>query len=220
MASRVRTKTVAFQVTAVAIDSSYEAVTEAARKYRDEHVYPYLEQRGLQVKRLQGNLARRMYVEAAVIEPGVEFITGVGHGLQDLYTGQYGDQIFRVGKYDSKEVNPKIVHFLSCQTAAKLGPDFVRNGCRAYFGYDVNFTFHMDEADVYFECDSEVDRAFADGLTAGDVYKRVRALFEKNIAALHAKGKHYQASTLEMDLDHLRSPSDGVAWGDTAAKLS
>lgn len=170
MAKARRTRKLDVDVTVVAVDSSYEPVTAAGRKYRDRNVYPYLEKKRFAVRKFQGNLARRTYVAPALLEPGVEYITGVGHGLGDLYTGDYGDPIFHVGGYDRREVNPKIAHFLSCQTAAKLGPDFVRNGCRAYFGYDVNFAFTWKESEVFFACDSEIDRAFADGLTAGKVY--------------------------------------------------
>ena len=110
---------------------------------------------------------------------------------------------------------------MSCQTARDLGPDFVRNGCRAYFGYDENFTYYMSAKDTFLECDSEIDRAFADGLSAAQVYERVKLLFDRNIADLRAAGKLYQAAALEFDRDHLRSPSSGGAnWGDPRAKLS
>jgi hypothetical protein len=166
------------------------------------------------------NLARRVYVAPAASDAAVDYLTGVGHGLEDLYTGDYGDPIFQVGSYDSREVNPKIAHFLSCQTAARLGPDFVRNGCKAYFGYDVNFAFTFEQKDLFFECDSEIDRALADGLNAGQTYRRVRKLYETRITELRQAGKFYVASILENDLEHLRSPADGRNWGATSARLS
>ena len=45
------------------------------------------------------------------------------------------------------------------------------------FGYDEDFVFVPADQDVFFECDSEIDRAFADGLSAAEVYDRVKALF-------------------------------------------
>jgi hypothetical protein len=95
----------------------------------------------------------------------------------------------------------------------------VRKGCPAFFGYDENFTFHFDFADLFFECDAEIDLAFAEGLTAKKVDARVRALFERRIAELLAAGHVYVAATLRFDLDHLRSPADGKAWGRGGAKL-
>jgi hypothetical protein len=77
----------------------------------------------------------------------------------------------------------------------------------------------MDTADIFFQCDSEIDRAFADGFTAADVYGRVVALFNKNIAALRAQGSDYKAATMEFDRDHLRAPSSGPQWGDLNARF-
>jgi hypothetical protein len=218
-----RTKKVAFvlNVTVLGIDSNYESVTLAGFEYREKHVYPYLRKKGLAVKKLQGPLARRHYVAPEARKPEVAYLTGVGHGLHNLYTGDHGDVVFQVGNYHPDEVAGKIAHFLSCQTARELGPDFVRNGCRAYFGYDENFTFYMAQKDIFFECDSEIDKTFADGLSAAQVYDRVRKLYDRRIAQLRAAGKLYVAATLEFDRDHLRCPSSGgTSWGDATAKLN
>lgn len=215
---RVRTD---LPVTILGIDSSYDSVTTAARGYRDQHVYPYLDQQGFEVKKFQGPLARRHYVSPKTSKPEVTYITGVGHGLADLYTGDYGDVIWRVGQYHPDEVNGKVIHLLSCETARQLGPDFVLNGCRAFFGYDEDFTFVPVDEELFFECDSEIDRAFADGLTAQQAFTRVKALFDQKIADLQAAGKLYTATLLEYDRDHLRCPSaGGSAWGDPTARLS
>lgn len=219
MGKRQRKFTLELDVMVVAIDSNYEPVTEAAFNYRQKHVYPYLEKQGFKIVRCQGQLARRYIVAPEVAKPNVDYLTGVGHGLANLYTGDQGDVIFQVGQYSQEEVNPKVVHFLSCQTARELGPDFVKHKCRAYFGYDVNFTFTWDDADIFFECDSEIDRAFADGGEAGKVFDRVKKLYEKRINELRNAGKDYTASTLETDLFHLCAPSVDARWGDQKAKL-
>lgn len=218
--ARTRRLSRVLNLTVLGIDSNYEAVTLAGYQYREKHVYPYFKAKGFAVKKLQGPLARRHYVVQEVSKPEVVYLTGVGHGRYDLYTGDHGNVIFETGNYHPDEATGKVAHFLSCQTARELGPDFVRNGCRAYFGYDENFTFYMAQKDTFFECDSEIDRAFADGLTAARVYVRVRALYDKRIAELRAEGKLYVAASLEFDRDHLRCPSSGgESWGDPKAKL-
>ena len=202
------------------IDSNYEPVTKAAYEYREKHVYPYLDSQGYKVEKLQGTLARRIYAGPRARRPEVKYLTGVGHGSYDTYTGHYYDPIFQIGNYSSPESAGKIVHFLSCQTGRDLARDFVANGCKAYFGYDENFVFIMADSDTFFECDSEIDKAFADGGTAKQAYGRTRQVYETRIAQLRAAGKHYVAATLELDLDRLRCPSSGgVDWGDEAAKL-
>jgi hypothetical protein len=218
-----RTKRVSqvLPVTVLGIDSNYEPVTRAAYQYREANVYPYIITKGFRVTKLQGPLARRYYVAPEAKKPEVDYITGVGHGAYNIYTGDHGDIIFQVGNYHPDEAKGKIVHLLSCQTARDLGPDFVTNGAKAYFGYDENFTLTMPEKDTFFECDSEIDRAFADGLTAAQVYDRVRRLYDQRIADLRAAGKLREAATLEFDRDHLRCPSSGGSrWGDARAKLS
>lgn len=216
---RRRGAALAAKPTVLAIDSNFEPITKAGHDYRNDFVYPYLEGRGFPLIRCQGPLARRIYVAVEDRRPGVLYFTGVGHGLPDTYTGDYFDPVFRVGSYDADEAREKIVHFLSCETAQQLGPDFVEKGCRAYFGYDENFTFQMDAAAIFFECDSEIDRAFADGLKAGQVYARTRALYDRRIAEFRANGQDYKAATLEFDRDHLRCPTSGPRWGDKDARL-
>jgi hypothetical protein len=78
----------------------------------------------------------------------------------------------------------------------------------------------MAEGDIFFECDSEIDRAFADGLTAEQVYDRVVRLYSRRIAEMRAAGRLYVAAILEMDRDHLRAPTSGPQWGDRQARLA
>ena len=219
-ATRKRTVSLEMDMVVLAIDAAFEIITQAGFNYRQENVYPYLQKKGFAIKRSQESLARRLYVAPEARKPHVIYMTGVGHGGYDSYTGDFYDTIFSVGNYSYEECQGKIVHFISCETARDLGPDFVSHGCRAYFGYDENFTFLLDSADIFFECDSEIDRGFADGLNARQVHERVNALFNKHIDALRQQGSDYKAATLEFDRDHLRGPISGPQWGDPLASLT
>ena len=199
-------QTLAVPVTILGIDSNYEPATLAAYQYREKHVYLYIMSKGYAVDKCQGPMAKRIYVAPKAQQPGIAYLTGVGHGSCTAYTGHYYDPIFQVGNYSAAEANGRIAHFLSCETARDLGPDFVRNGCLAYFGYDEDFVFTTADQDIFFECDSEIDRAFADGLTAAQVYDRVKALFVQRAADFRAQGKQTEAATLESDLDCMRVP--------------
>lgn len=203
----------------LAIDSSYDKITQASCVYRNQHVYPYLESKGFELVRCQGKLARRIYVEPKACQKEIVYITAVGHGTDTTYMGEYCDPIFDIGNYQPKESIGKIVHFFACETAAKLGPDFVDQGCRAYFGYYDDFIVLMRVSDAFFDCDSEIDRAFADGLTAEEVYDRVIEYYNKKIDELIG-GRHYDvAAALENNRDRLSSPSVDAKWGDKNAKL-
>jgi hypothetical protein len=224
--SRRKEQTLKVSVSALGIDSTWEPHTLAACRYREKHVYPHFARKGYAVEKCQGPMALRSSAAPIARQPGVVYITGVGHGTSTTYDGLYCSPVFQVGNYSAAESGDKIVHFLACESAQDLGPDFVRNGCRAFFGYDEQFIATTEDEDLFFECDSEIDRAFADGLTAAEVYDRVQALFKKRAADLRAKGKQTAAGTLESDLDRLRCPSSPPApragpnaWGDPRAKL-
>ena len=203
----------------LAIDSDHDCTTEITCNYRNEHVYPYLESKGFRLIRCQGTSACREDVVSEVGRDDIVYITGAAHGNDTTYKSDCGVPIFEVGNYHSEESDGKIVHFLSCKTAAKLGPDFVKHGCRAYFGYNGFFTFPIDYPDIFLECDSEIDRAFADGLTAKEVYDRVKQRYKQRIHELKNEGKFDMASTLEENLNYLCAPSVDARWGDTEARI-
>ena len=197
------------------IDSDHDFATQIARNYRDQHVYPYLESKGFGLVRCQGTSACRENVAPEARQDDIIYITGAAHGSGTAYTGNDNEPIFEVENYHPEESDGKVVHFLSCQTAAELGPDFVKNGCRAYFGYKGIFTFPPDYADIFLECDSEIDRAFADGLTAEEVYDRVKECYVQKIRELENEGRDDIASILEENLDYLCAPPVDSRWGDT-----
>lgn len=208
--------------TILAIDANFDPITRAPFVYREENVYPLFQNNGFTVIRRQGSSARRNEVASQARKPEVVYLTGVGHGFPNSYTGDNLDPVFSVGNFTPAEAAGKIVHFLSCETAAGLGPDFVAKGCRAYFGYSDNFTYPPNLAEIFFDCDSEIDRGFANGLTADQVFQNVLARFQQHIDQLKSTGDSgdlFNASVLEVDLRLLRAPSVAVEYGDPNAKL-
>src|SRR6266851_1116868 len=87
----------------LAIDAAFEVITQAGFNYRQQNVYPYLQQKGFSIKRSQESLARRVYVAPEAVKPHVIYMTGVGHGGYDSYTGDFYDTIFSVGNYSPEE---------------------------------------------------------------------------------------------------------------------
>ena len=206
----------------LAIDANFDPVTRAPFQHRETNVYPHIEAKGFAIVRRQGMQARRADVAPQARKENVVYLTGVGHGFPNSYTGDNLDPIFVKSQLTEKECAGKIVHFLSCETAAGLGPAFVAKGCRAYFGYSDNFTYPPILEQIFFECDSEIDRGFADGLTADQVYQRVVALFQQHIDQLKSTGDSgdlHNASILEVDLRLLRAPSVSPEFGDKNARL-
>jgi hypothetical protein len=206
--------------TFIAIDSSYAADIQAASAYREKYVYPVYQSKGFTMSPFFGPLARRGFVEPAAMAQGVSLLTGAGHGTYTSFMGFNFEAIYAVDAYDPKEVSGRIVHFLSCENGLKLGPNFVQNGCLAFLGYDENFTFDPNSADLFFKCDAQIDVGLANGLRVGDAVAQAVDLFKQTIADQRAQGNGRVASMLDVNLSHLRSPLDGPQWGDANAVLA
>lgn len=203
----------------LAIDSCEDEATRIVHDYRNQYVYPDLESRGFRLVYCQEQAALRENVESAARRNDIAYITGSVHGSDTACFGYDSLPIFEVGDYQPEEVDGKVVHLLSCQTGAELGPDFVTSGCRAYFGYKGIFTFPLDFTDIFLECDAEIDRAFADGLTAEEVHDRVVTLYEQRISELNDVGEIEAVSTLKENLEYLCTPSVDSKWGDVQARI-
>lgn len=209
-------------VTVLTIDADFDEATTEVFRYREQRLYPALEQRGLQLRRCAGQLATRVYVEQAGLDPAVKMILGSGHGHFDEFTGYFSARLYRIGNYDAREVRGRVVHLLACQTGARLGPEMVQRGCAAFFGYDVNFTWPTSEGEMFFECDAELDCALAEGLTAEQAYRRAAQMFQPRIDELRAPGTDeaiLRGSILENNFAHLCAPSRDARWGDVNARL-
>jgi hypothetical protein len=198
----------------VAIDPNYEDLTIAAYNYRSEYIYSYFNTSQLSLDPLISAQADAGPVSVATLRPDVAYITGVGHGTYDCFSGYYNHPIFSVVDLNPSEVAGKMVHLLSCSTANGLGPDLVAAGCRAFFGYCAPFTFDPANAALFFECDAQIDIGLASGLNAGQVAAKVRAFFQKAI-----EDNPSAAGYLQMNLDSFRSPLDGPRWGQANASL-
>ncbi|PQP35705.1 hypothetical protein C6A37_01090 [Desulfobacteraceae bacterium SEEP-SAG9] len=204
-------------------ESNYEDVTYIGYSFRvRKYVYPYFLQKNYDLLTLFGNDAIREKFSSYCFLPDVVYISGFGHGYDNLFTGQHGEVLWKVGSYDPREAQGKIIHLMSCLTARRLGPDLVDKGARAYFGYEEEFTFihtigitdPLEDpiADVFFECNSQVDRLIADGLSAGRVYDATKELFREKYEDFLARDSDV-AMTLLHDHDCFR------IYGDQEASL-
>ena len=165
-----------FRRYAVFAEDTDTAITKAAAKYRMKHVHPCFRARRIYPIVLAGANDTRPNFANACRRRGVIHVSGVGHGSPTAYTGYRYSRLWQVGSYDPAEVKDTIIHLLSCKTAQQLGPDLVRNGACAYFGYFENFTITWDHPNVFWICDSVIDRALCIGLNAGGRYIRLPRL--------------------------------------------
>ena len=219
MASRRKTMRLTLGKTILAVDSDYDGATKLGADFRAHNVYPRFEATGFEVRMRRGQMARRHFVADDAKRPEIVFVTGIGHGFDNVYTGDQQQPLWAVGQYDAAEAEGKVFHLLSCKTARRLGPDLVDKGALAFFGYDENFVFQQEVADAFFECDSAIDLALAEGATTAQAYERAIELYNQKIDEYDAAGKPYVASLLETDRDHLCAPPVDAIWGDAKTSL-
>jgi hypothetical protein len=212
----------------LAIDSTWDDNTASATGYRVSNVYGYLTQKGYPVNELSGSNANKQEAEQAAKAGGITYITGVSHGDSDKFTGDQDNPVFETGSYDPAAVEGKIIHFLSCNTALFLGRSLIDpGGALAFFGYDGPFAWPdvggAQYADIFFECDAQIDKALADGKSASEAALQSIVEFNKQIEILKNRGDDTSlkaAAMLEKDRDMLKSPYHGDEYGDPNATLT
>jgi len=179
-----------------------------------------LRSHGMEIRECHGPLASLEGTRRQIASGDIAYIMGAGHGLEDVFQGDMWEVLFQVGEYPSDHVRGRIVHLTSCLTGRELGPDFVQNGCTAFFGYKERFFIPgiagFREA---LECDGEIDLAFAQGNTAEEVYQRVMRKYDELTERLARAGEYEAEAYLEDNRDSLCAPSVGSQWGNREAKL-
>ncbi|MBP7052467.1 MAG: hypothetical protein KBE65_15755 [Phycisphaerae bacterium] len=189
-------------------ENTTDGVTAPFAQYRIANVHPVFKKRGFTVIALTGvDDVRNNFVPHAKNTLTV-YLSGIGHGNYTTYTGHGGNHILEVGQYDPAEVRGKAIHFLSCQTAGKLGPDTVAKGAKCYAGYTENFTFvwedpktPMQDFLLFAKADSIYDIMMANGTTAQQAYNAAYQLFT---AGANQVPNTAAATWLIYDRDHLK----------------
>ena len=209
------------------IDANWDDLTKAAYIHRNKYVYPFFPN---VAGRLLGGSAVPSQVMNVPDGPSYTYLTGSGHGAEDRFKGFHQGVLIKNGHYDKRLVDGKIVHLLACRSAYSLGPDMVRNGCLAFFGYDRDFHVlegldYIPYQDDFLAGDSEIDLAFAEGLKAGEVHDRVVAKFKSLVAGLQTSGRPFAldvAHAVNQNQDAFKSPGSegGIIWGSVDARLT
>lgn len=198
-------------------ENTTDHLTGPAAQYRIKNVHPVFASKGFNVIVLQGLQDIRTNFQIKAIDNSVVYIGGIGHGASNIYTGDNFNQILTVGAYAGNEVKGKVMHFLSCQTAAALGPDTVSKGALAYTGYSEDFVFDTSHGDLYWQCDSVFDINMANGKTVSQAMTELYKAFDNAIAQFPGTST---AANLLHNKTVLRSPVSGAPWGQQNAKIS
>ena len=212
-----------FKSSVLFCEDTTDNLTNMAAQYRKKNVHPAFKNAGFNVIVLEGAEDVRTKFAEKAKSKRVVYISGVGHGSPTVYTGHMGSNILRVGNYDGAEVQDKVIHLLSCQTAKQLGPDMIQKKAKAYMGYFENFTFVFDdpntptnEIELFWKCDSTFDIMMAKGNTVQAAHNATIAAFNTAIASVPNTSA---ATWLTWDRDFLRSPVINAIYGTKTVTL-
>jgi len=207
-----------FKRYAVFTGDTSTTITNHAHGYRVKNVIPCFPKHNITPIILAGTMLTRANFAAACKKRGAVYISGVGHGSSRVFTGERGAWLWEVCNYDPDEVKGKIIHLLSCKTAQELGPDLVKKGACAYFGYDRNFTITWNYPDVFWLCDSVIDLSLCNGFNA-EVSARL-TIQAYNLQINRMRGIHGPTAVwLTWDRDSLKTPLHGSIYGKKTCTL-
>jgi len=117
--------------------SDFDLPTRSASGFLLRYIAPRVEP-----VHLYALMVRRLPFQLSA--PQSDIIIGAGHGDKDSFTGQNEAVILEVGRYNPREVKGKVIKLLSCQTGVALGPDLIKNGAKAFLGYEDDYVWVMD----------------------------------------------------------------------------
>jgi len=207
------------------LENTTDPVTQNATPYRKNNVHTAFKKRGFCTIELEGVNNDRTHFVSVAKSKRVVYISGIGHGNPTTYTGYNNVPILTKCNYDPAEVQGKILHLLSCQTAKELGPDVIKKGAKAYAGYYENFTFVYDqpgtpinEMELFWVCDSAFDLMMAYGATVETAHNTTIASYNAAIS-LPGVANTITASWLTWDRNSFRSPVIDAIYGDKTAKI-
>jgi hypothetical protein len=167
-----------------------DQATMEACKWRVANVYSMYEAKGFKVVLIDKSSKSKVdaALNVALDRKQVTHLTGCGHGNTNVYTGYNQATVFISSDTTLlKKLAGVHVHLLSCLTAQKLGPDMIKQGAASYAGYHPSFYFTWKSTARFFDADAEMDRVFADGLTASQGYQRTINKFNEILKILETE---------------------------------
>lgn len=204
----------------VCMDSDYDSAAQHVAEWRRVNVYPSLQTNGNSVTILKGNTATRIYLEQALKKENVVFFTGSGHGLYEEFQGSDGDSALEVGSYSPAEVDKKIIHLLSCNTAFELGSDTIEKGCLAFAGYDLPFTFHLKHMNEFMNPDMVFVIEIVNGNSVSEAHDKVMKEYDRMIGHLQKTNVHMTViGDMMVNQKHFCSPVKDSRWGNPEASV-
>ncbi len=171
----------------------YELVTHYFY-YWSEEIVKEAKKRMSGVTDLEKEKASRKLVESYLNKQKPKLVIFNGHGNNTCIAGQNEEIIIESGK-NSHLLKDKVVYMRSCDSGKTLGPQAVKEGCKAFIGYGELFRFWTDKALVndplkdtyaqpFFETSNQVALSLIKGKTPQEAHKDSMIEYRKVISHL------------------------------------
>ena len=162
-------------------------------------------------------------VDHHIASNNYKYLSGAGHGLYRMFRGHNNCEIWKASD-DLSHLKGLIVHLLSCQTGASLGRSMVKQGVRAFWGYEEDFVFvklkqppidllQDQSAGFVLRMDCLIDEGILTGKDANEIYDMV----DDYVANLISQAKPHVRSALVSNYQNLVCPI--TTWGDPKATI-
>ena len=140
---------------------------------------------------LYGKKPTRKKVEGILKKKSINLVLLNGHGADDKIAGAKNEIILDTN--NAEALDGAVVHALSCNTAASLGPYAVQQGAKAYIGYDQPFIAsiqkgkisnpkHDDTAALFLDAAFTAPKTLLNGKTPKQAIDATKKAYNNSIA--------------------------------------
>lgn len=161
-----------------------EKIVDLAKKQPDTKVFS-----------LDKEMANKQQLSCVIEKEKPQLIIFNGHGDSNCITG-FGQEILIKCGDNEAVLEDAIIHSLSCDSGALLGPASIKIGALAYIGYREKFKLiHLNQetnqerlddnvANFFLSPAFEVVVALIEGASVGEAYARSQKIYAENLRAL------------------------------------
>jgi hypothetical protein len=160
-----------------------------------EEIISEAEKKHIEVIDLDGEKAERTRFIETLEKKAPDFVFLNGHGSADVVGGQDNAPLLTGS---DEIVKDKIIYARACQSAKRLGPQTVENGAKAYVGYEEDFIFMYEPAQVsrplndetaklFLEPSNQIPLSILKGHSVEEAQERSKAKYQQNIEVLFSR---------------------------------
>jgi len=182
---------------AVIVAPEFDYVTKHSSAWCDK-IAPLFEEKVYLTDR---PITRAEVEEALEQNPEAIFIF-YNHGSEDALWGSRIESV--VDLLNAGLLSGREVYTLACLSAKYLGREARRRKCRAYWGYEEEFTFTLDALDEFKASTNEGIKLRLKGLSWKECLKKTKQLMTTLANKLMAEGKLLASTCMEHNRDCLR----------------